>query len=204
MAFSINTNNASMAALESLRMTNSELTSTQNEVSTGLAVSSAADNPAVYAIAQQMDGNISGLAAVSTSLSFGAQVVSTASQASENILTTLQTLQNSVTQAGQTGISTSTMQTPGRQCAEPDQHVRAQLDLQRHQPAHQCRRCRRLGHQHPALGRRRAAGQYAQHRQPGRRDHAGRNVADRRAGPDQRHGRGRDRARQRPLPAPAR
>ena len=108
MAFSINTNNASMAALESLRMTNSELTKTQNEVSTGLAVSSAADNPAVYAIAQQMDGNISGLAAVSTSLSFGAQVVSTASQASQNVISTLQTLQNSVTQAGQTGISTST------------------------------------------------------------------------------------------------
>ncbi len=111
MAFSINTNNASMAALESLRMTNSQLTQAQNEVSTGLAVGSAADNPAVYAIAQQMDGNISGLAAVSNSLSFGAQVVSTASSASQNILSTLQTLQNSVTLAGQTGISTSTMQT---------------------------------------------------------------------------------------------
>ena len=111
MAFSINTNNASMAALESLRQTNSALTATQNEVSTGLAVGSASDNPAIYAISQQMDGNISGLAAVSTSLSFGAQVVSTASSASSNILTTLQTLQNSVTQAGTTGISTSAMQT---------------------------------------------------------------------------------------------
>ena len=111
MAFSINTNNASMAALESLRMTNSQLTQAQNEVSTGLAVGSAADNPAIYAISQQMDGNISGLAAVSTSLSFGAQVVSTASSAASNIISTLQTLQNSVTQAGQTGISTSTMQT---------------------------------------------------------------------------------------------
>ncbi len=111
MAFSINTNNASMAALESLRMTNSQLTQAQNEVSTGLAVGSASDNPAIYAISQQMDGNISGLAAVSTSLSFGAQVVSTASSASSNIISTLQTLQNSVTQAGQTGISTSTMQT---------------------------------------------------------------------------------------------
>ena len=111
MAFSINTNNASMAALESLRMTNSQLTQAQNQVSTGLAVGSASDNPAIYAISQQMNGNISGLAAVSTSLSFGAQVVSTASSASSNIISTLQTLQNSVTQAGQTGISTSTMQT---------------------------------------------------------------------------------------------
>jgi flagellin len=111
MAFSINTNNASMAALESLRSTNSELTKAQNAVSTGLSVGSAADNPAIYAISQQMDGNISGLAAVSTSLSFGAQVVSTASSAVTNILSTLQTLQNTVTQAGSSGIDLSTMQT---------------------------------------------------------------------------------------------
>ena len=100
-----------MAALESLRMTNSELTKTQSEVSTGLAVGSAADNPAIYAIAQQMNGNIAGLSAVSTGLSFGAQVVSTASSASQNVISTLQTLQQSVTQAGTSGISTSTMQT---------------------------------------------------------------------------------------------
>lgn len=111
MAFSINTNNSSMAALESLRMTAADLAKTEKQVATGLAVGSAADNPAIYAIAQQMNGNISGLAAVSSSLSFGAQVVSTAASASSNIISTLQTLQNSVTTAGQTGIDNPTMQT---------------------------------------------------------------------------------------------
>ncbi len=110
MAFSINTNNSAMTALESLRSTATDLASAEKAVSTGLSVSSASDNPAIYAISQQMNGNISGLAAVSSSLSFGAQVVSTASSASSNILSTLQTLQNTVTQAGQTGISTSTEQ----------------------------------------------------------------------------------------------
>ncbi len=108
--FSINTNNASMAALESLRMTNADLTTTQNEVSTGLAVSKASDNPAIYAIAQQMDGNISGLSAVSSGLSFGASVVGLASSASVSIISTLQTLQNTITSAGTTGETLSSMQ----------------------------------------------------------------------------------------------
>ena len=68
---SINTNTAAMAALESLSSTTSALNQAENEVSTGLAVNTSADNPAVYAIAQQMDGNIAGLSAVSSSLTFG-------------------------------------------------------------------------------------------------------------------------------------
>jgi flagellin len=108
--FSINTNNASMAALESLRMTNANLTTAQNAVSTGLSVSSASDNPAVYAIAQQMNGNIAGLSAVSSGLSFGSSVVGVASSATTSIISTLQTLQNTITAAGTTGINLSTMQ----------------------------------------------------------------------------------------------
>ena len=108
--FSINTNNSAMAALESLRMTNSALTQTESEVSTGLAVSSAADNPAIYAISQQMDGNIAGLSAVSSGLSFGASVVGTAQSAAGSIISTLQTLQNTITSAGTTGITLSSMQ----------------------------------------------------------------------------------------------
>ncbi len=108
--FSINTNNSAMAALESLRMTNSALTQTENEVSTGLAVSSASDNPAIYAISQQMDGNIAGLSAVSSGLSFGASVVSTAQSATGSIISTLQNLQNTITQAGTSGITLSAEQ----------------------------------------------------------------------------------------------
>lgn len=111
MTLSINTNTAAMAALESLSATTSALNATENQVSTGKKVSSAADNPAIYAISQSMTGNISGLSAVSDSLSFGAQVVNTASKAATDIISTLQTLQNTVTQAGTTGIDQTTMQT---------------------------------------------------------------------------------------------
>ena len=111
MPFSINTNNSAMTALQSLRTTATDLASAEKAVSTGLSISSASDNPAIYAISQQMNGNISGLAAVSSSLAFGAQVVSTASSASSNILSTLQTLQNTVTAAGTKGINLATMQT---------------------------------------------------------------------------------------------
>ncbi len=111
MTFSINTKNAAMAALESLSKTQSALNSTENAVSTGLKVSSASDNPAIYAISSTMNANIAGLSAVSDSLSFGSSVLSTSSSAASSIISTLTTLQNQVTTAGTTGISTSTMQT---------------------------------------------------------------------------------------------
>ena len=96
--FSINTNLGAMAALKSLQSTNAQLTETQNEVSTGQKISSSADNPAVYAITQSMDANISGLSAVQDGLSFGAQVVSTASTSASSISSALQTLTQTITQ----------------------------------------------------------------------------------------------------------
>ncbi len=110
MTLSINTNTAALAALESLSSTTSALNKTENQVSTGLKVSSASDNPAIYAIASTITGNIAGLSAVSDSLSFGAQVVNTATSASADILSTLQTLQQTVTDAGTTGLSQATLQ----------------------------------------------------------------------------------------------
>jgi len=110
VTLSINTNTSAMAALQSLSQTTAALNSTENEVSTGKKVSSASDNPAVYAIAQTMNANISGLSAVSDGLSLGAQVVNTASTAADNISSVLQTLQNTVTEAGTDGIDTATME----------------------------------------------------------------------------------------------
>ena len=111
MTLSINTNTAAMAALESLSTTTTALNTTENQVSTGKKVSTSSDNPAIYAISQSMTGNIAGLSAVSDSLSLGAQVVNTANTAAADISSTLATLQQTVTQAGTTGIDQSTMQT---------------------------------------------------------------------------------------------
>jgi flagellin len=107
--FSINTNNNAMAALQSLQQTNSQLSETQNEVSTGKSVSSAADNPAVYAISQAMNANISALSAVQSGLNFGAQVVATASTAASSISSTLSTLAQTITQGQTKGMNSATM-----------------------------------------------------------------------------------------------
>jgi flagellin len=108
--FSVNTNTGALAALQSLDSTQEALNQTQNEISTGQKVSSAADNPAIYSIASTINANIAGLSAVSDSLNFGAQVVSTASSAVSNINTVLQSLQATVTDSQQTGISLTTLQ----------------------------------------------------------------------------------------------
>lgn len=100
MSLSINTNTANMVALESLNATTTALNSTENTVSTGQKVSSSKDGPATYAIAQQMNGNISGLSAVSDGLSFAASTISTTSAAVGNIISTLHLLQAAVTTLG--------------------------------------------------------------------------------------------------------
>jgi flagellin len=108
--FSVNTNLSALAALASLNQTQQSLASTQNEISTGQKVSSAADNPAIYSIANTINANIAGLSAVSDSLNFGAQVVSLASSAVNNVSSVLQTLQQTVTSSNQSGIDLTTLQ----------------------------------------------------------------------------------------------
>ncbi len=109
MSFSINTNVGALAALQSLDSTQQSLNSTQNVIASGLLVGSASDNPAVYSISQTMQANISGLTAVQDNLSFGNSVLGVAAAAGSQISSQLATLQNTVTQAQQTGISSGTM-----------------------------------------------------------------------------------------------
>lgn len=111
MSLSINNNSSSLVALEALNAAQTELSNTENTVSTGKKVDNAADSPAIYSIAAQMNGNLQGMTAVSDSLSLGAQVVATANTAGNKIVTSLQTLQNTVTTAGQTGTDASAMAT---------------------------------------------------------------------------------------------
>ena len=108
--FSVNTNLGALAALASLDRTQQSLNETQNEISTGQKVSSAADNPAIYSIANTINSNIAGLSAVSDSLNFGAQVVSLASSAVTNVSSVLQSLQQTVTSSNQSGINLTTLQ----------------------------------------------------------------------------------------------
>jgi flagellin len=108
--FSINTNLGALAALQALDANQQSLTGAQNQVSTGKAISQASDNPAIYSIANTINANIAGLSAVSASLNFGAQIVSTTSSALASINSVLAGLQQTVTTSGQSGINTTTLQ----------------------------------------------------------------------------------------------
>ncbi|MCE2576792.1 flagellin [Komagataeibacter sp. FNDCR2] len=100
MSLSINTNTSAMVALETLNATQTELSSTENAVSTGLKVSTAADNPAAFGIAAQMSGNIAGQGAVNDGLSFASQVVSSTTSAADQIISVLHKIQSAVTTLG--------------------------------------------------------------------------------------------------------
>lgn len=100
MSLSINTNTSAMIAIETLDATSTSLSQTENVVSTGLQVSSAADNAAAYGIAQQMSGNIAGQTAVNNGLTFASQTVSSTDSAASQIISVLHQVQNAVTSVG--------------------------------------------------------------------------------------------------------
>ena len=68
---SINTNAAAMTALKSLQQTNAALETTQNRISTGLAVSDASDNAAYWSIATTMRSDNKALDTVNDALGLG-------------------------------------------------------------------------------------------------------------------------------------
>ena len=83
---SINTNNAAMQALQTLRTVNSNLQTTQNAVSTGYRVNSAADNAAYWAVATTMRSDTGALGAVSDALGLATAKVDVATTAVQNTI----------------------------------------------------------------------------------------------------------------------
>ena len=83
---SINTNNAAMAALSTLRNVNSNLTNTQSAVSSGLRISKASDNATYWSVATTMKSDVGALSAVSDALGLGAAKVDTAYTAMDSAI----------------------------------------------------------------------------------------------------------------------
>jgi len=81
----VNTNVGAMIALQNLNKTNSELSTVQNRINTGLKVASAKDNGGVFAIAQNMRSDVAGLGAVGQSLDRAISTVDTAIAGGEAI-----------------------------------------------------------------------------------------------------------------------
>jgi flagellin len=82
---SINTNTGAMVALENLSATETQLTTTENRISTGLKVASATDNGAVWAVAQNERSTIGALGSVQDSLNRGISTVDVAVSAGQTI-----------------------------------------------------------------------------------------------------------------------
>lgn len=68
MSFSVNTNAGAFVALQNLNKTNRAMDKNQNAINTGLKVATAKDNAAIFAIAQNLRADVSGLNAVKQSI----------------------------------------------------------------------------------------------------------------------------------------
>lgn len=108
MALSVNTNVGAAAALQSLNATNRQLETVQSRINTGLNVSSAKDDSAAYAIAQNLRGDLGGLKAVTASLSNAKSVTDVAVAGAEQISDVVNSMRELAKKASDTGISDDT------------------------------------------------------------------------------------------------
>ena len=107
MSASINTNVASMLAMQNLSRTQSELTTTQARIATGQKVSTAKDNGAIYAIANNMRGSSLALNAVRESLQRGQSSTDVALAAGETISDLLNQMKEKALSAADSQLNTS-------------------------------------------------------------------------------------------------
>jgi len=104
---SVNTNVGAMAALQFLNQTQTELQTTQSHINSGLKVANPTDNGAVFAIAQNMRGNVAGYAAVSDSLNRGISTVDVAISAGQSISDLLNELKGKALAAADASLDTA-------------------------------------------------------------------------------------------------
>ena len=100
---SILNNSAALSALQALQMTQQSLNTVQNQVSTGLSVSSAADNSSYWSIAAQLNADSGVVSASNDALSQGQSLLATASSAINSVITTINSIQTALTQATEPG-----------------------------------------------------------------------------------------------------
>jgi flagellin len=99
-----------MVALQYLNQTNAQLSQTENEVNTGLKVSSAKDDGATFAIAQDMRGDVAGYSAVTESLNRGTSAVDVAMSAGQSISDLLIQMKQQALSASDQSLSTTDRQ----------------------------------------------------------------------------------------------
>ncbi len=107
MVTSVNTNVGAMVALQNLNQTSSQLLTVQNEINTGLKVSSPKDNGGVFAIAQNMRADVGSLDAVNQSLDRASSMVDVAVSAGTAISDILTEMKEKAVAASDVSLDTS-------------------------------------------------------------------------------------------------
>lgn len=107
MTFSINVNASALDALRNLNQTSKDLETTQTHINTGLKISSAKDNAAVFSIAQKLRGDLKGLNAVKQSLDRGISTVDIALAAANAISDLLLEMKEKAVAAADQGLDTT-------------------------------------------------------------------------------------------------
>ncbi len=108
---SLLTNTSAMTALASLTQTQATLSKTEKEISTGLRISSAADNAAYWSIATKMKSHVGALGAVNDALSESSALVSTMSSALNSAISVVTTIKNDLVTASNPGADLTKIQT---------------------------------------------------------------------------------------------
>jgi len=110
MVLSVNTNAGALIALQNLNTTESQLQVAQNQVSTGLAVSDAQDNGAIFAIAQNQRSQSTALTAVTQSLQRVQSTVNVAASSGTTVSDLLNQLKSAALAAADTSTNTTSRQ----------------------------------------------------------------------------------------------
>src|SRR5579875_1755973 len=107
---SLLTNTAAMSALQALTATQKQLSKTQAQIASGLAIATASDNAAYWSIGQTMSAQVAGLKAVDQGLSLTKSIADVTADALESIKSSLEKIQDDVVAAGQSGVSQAAVQ----------------------------------------------------------------------------------------------
>jgi flagellin len=107
---SVNTNSDAAVALQNLNNTNQQISTVQNEINTGLAISSAKDNGAVWAIAQGQRAQVAALGSVVQSLQRGQSAVDVALSAGQTVSDLLVQIKTKVLAGADVSLNTSSRQ----------------------------------------------------------------------------------------------
>jgi flagellin len=92
-------------------MTQQSLATTQNQVSSGLAVSSAADNAAYWSISTQLNSDSGMVTAANSAMSQSQAVLDTATTAINSVITTIAAIQTALTEATNPGAALTDINT---------------------------------------------------------------------------------------------